>query len=97
MGSRRDAEARRKSRHKPVQLDREKLAPILAELMQVGDGAEPSQVLGHHDRAGHCRRITADYPNGWRLVVRLNVKLEVTSCSASIRLVTRPRGQRHHA
>jgi len=86
MGARRGAEARRKQprRRRPVDLDREKLGPLLSELMPIGGGAEPLSVLGHHDRAGNCRRITADYPNGWRLVVRLNTKLEVTSCSASI-------------
>lgn len=78
--------ARRSRRNRSWPLDGAVLGPVLAEDLPVGGGDDPSTVTGFYDQAGHCRRIVADYPNGWKLTVRLNTKLEVTSASAATSL-----------
>lgn len=67
-------------------LDAAKLGPVLHELMPIGGGEPPLEVLGYRNAAKQCRRMVAVYPDGWRLTVRLNAQMEVTSVSASLRL-----------
>ena len=80
-------------RRAPVQLDVAELAPLLHELMPVGGGEQPAEVLGYLDAPGRWRRMVATYPNGWKVTVRLNAKLEVTSVASSIRLVSEKRAR----
>lgn len=86
---------RRAKRHSgltAVLLNAERLAASLQELMPIGDGVAPVQVLARRNAAGRFVRLDADYANGWRLTVRLNSRREVTSFSASVRLQSEPKG-----
>lgn len=75
----------------PVTLDAAALAPTLHELMPIGDGELPAEVLGYCDAGGNVRRMVAAYPNGWKVTVWLNTELEVTRVETSIKLVTKRR------
>lgn len=65
-------------------------APLLAEMFPVGDGEEPTQVIVYRDRRNTIRYGIADYPNGWSIRFNCNAKGELTSKSASLRLVCGP-------
>lgn len=83
---------RRQSKRPATQrfaLNPAELGAALAEILPVGDGADPLTVDGWYDNQGRPRRLRADYANGWRIEVRLSVDLKVTSRSASFRLVTK--------
>lgn len=82
-------------RYKPVVAE---VAPLLEELFPgLGDGEQPRVVDGWADYRGRPRRCRADYPNGWRVDLRINAKGQMTSRSASLRLVTQFTGQRGSA
>lgn len=74
-------------------IDPMQVAPLLAELFPVGDGEPPLAVDGWFDRQGRPRRARADYANGWRVELRLSEKGELTTSSATIRLVSRKPAQ----
>lgn len=68
--------------------DMVQLAPLLEELFPgLADGQAPSTLDGWSDPRGNPRRCRADYPNGWRVDVRMNAKGQLTSRTASLRLV----------
>jgi len=68
-------------------------APLLEQAMPIGGGALPDVVLGWRDSCGRIRRVRADYPNGWRLDLRVNTRGEITSHHGSIRLRGKVRGR----
>jgi hypothetical protein len=80
-----------------VKLEIETFAPMLAEAFPVGDGEPPSEVIGFYGSNRKIRMIRADYPNRWRLDLRMSEdragKLRVTSMSSSLRMVTKPKGK----
>jgi len=92
--------AKAKARSKPYQvaLDIETYAPLLAQGFggALGDGASPTSVIGYYGSNGRIRMIRADYPNGWRLDLRISKgrdsALRITSMTSSMRMVTRPKG-----
>lgn len=89
-----------KARNAPYQvaLDVQTYAPILADGFggALSDGALPTEILGFYGSNRRMRMIRADYPNGWRLDLRVSEgqdgKLRITSMTSSVRMVTRPKG-----
>lgn len=72
-------------------LDLSKVSGKLAEgFCDLGEGAEPIEGFGYADRSGTIRRVTARYPNGWRVRINFTAKGEYSSSSASLKLVSRP-------
>lgn len=63
-----------------------KMVAGLQELIPVGLGDEKPEVTGYYDARGKVRRITADYPNGWRVRVNFNAQGVITSESAQLKL-----------
>lgn len=61
---------------------------LCKEVLPVGGEEQPFALTGWRDSSGRCRRVRAEYANGWELNFRINIKGEITSSSARIRLVT---------
>ena len=72
----------------PCLLDPEKLAARLHDVMAIGAGTIPTEVVGWF-HAGNVRRIRADYPNGWRLSFSITEKGNATRICASLHVVAK--------
>ena len=70
-------------------LDPAELEPWLREIMPVGGGEQPTQVVGW-TRANIWTRMRADYPNGFRLEVHFDRTGHVSSTRISGDLTIRP-------
>lgn len=92
-----------KARAAPYQvaLDIPTYAPILADGFggALSDGALPTEILGFYGSNRRLRMIRADYPNGWRLDLRVSEardgKMRITSMTSSVRMVTRPKAAKN--
>lgn len=71
----------------------DKATALFAQIMPIGDGARPSSINASFYPCGDFRRIEVSYPNGWRMRVNFNVKGDITSTSAQIRMATTARGK----
>lgn len=74
-------------------INRPELVPILHELMPVGGGADPLSVLAWPGPGAFLKKVVAEYPNGWRLIVHLKRNGEVLSCTAQYKLKAEIRGK----
>lgn len=70
-------------------LDPAQFEPLLREIMPVGGGELPSQVIGW-TRAKIWTRLRADYPNGFRLEVYFDKRGDVSSCRIVGEGIVRP-------
>lgn len=62
------------------------MVKTLHDIVPIGDAAQPTQVFGAQRKDGSWRMIGADYPNGWRLIVKLNKRGEVTGYTADLKM-----------
>lgn len=73
-----------------VQLDAAAAKDMLHEILPVGDGEAPVQLLGWYGKTGHLQRVRADYANGWRLTAFFSRpkagQVTITSCKANLRI-----------
>lgn len=72
----------------------DKATELFAQIMPIGDGARPSAINASFYPCGDFRRIEVSYPNGWRMRVNFNVKGDITSTSAHVRMASTVRGNR---
>ena len=72
----------------PQLLNPAAVAEKLHDVMAIGGGAVPTEVVGWF-HAGNVRRIRADYPNGWRLTFSITEKGNVTRVCASLHVVAK--------
>jgi hypothetical protein len=79
-----------KGRFVTRQLDPQKVADLLEEVMPIDKGAEPRTVTGWF-QGGDLRRVRADYPNGWRLQFMISTDGYVSRVQATLRLVMKAR------
>lgn len=77
-------------KYRRARLDPERIAKLISEVLPVGGDELPIDAVGWFDGSGKPRRARADYPNGWRVEIRISAKGDLTSRSASLRLVTEP-------
>ena len=77
-----------------IAVDPAKFTEVLAEMLPIGDGAPPRQVLVWYGRAGQFSRLRADYPNGGRLTVHFDRQGRPSSCKAHFSAVVRVRGKK---
>jgi len=78
--------SRRLTRHR---LDAEAARPVLAQILDIGDGQAPKTVIGWRDSDGCLRRLRADYPNGFRLEANLSRPRGGQQYLTSYKIVTR--------
>ena len=60
---------------------------LVAQVMPVAAGAEPSGAHAWFDGRGRPRRIKVQYPNGWTVTVGIGVDGKVTTRSATLKLI----------
>jgi hypothetical protein len=87
MGMTRRAPRRRK--YSQCAIDPAKVAESLDEIMAIGAGEMPVEVMGWY-LEGSVRRIRADYPNGWRLALSITQAGNITRVCASLHVSSRP-------
>ena len=64
------------------------LVEALDAVMPVSQGSE-ADVTGYFDGRGKLRRVVAAYSNGWQVRVNVSANGDVTSTSASLKLVAK--------
>lgn len=69
-------------------LDCAVMSAPLSEIMTIGEGELPIEVIGWFAGAT-LRRVRADYPNGWRLQFSINDQGYATRICASLRFVVK--------
>lgn len=67
-----------------VSVDPAPFTEVLAEMLPIGNGEAPLEVLVWYGRVGQFKRLRADYPNGARLTVHFDRQGKPSSCKASI-------------
>ena len=68
-------------------LDPAAAAPLLSEVMPIGGGDLPTEVIAWRDRATkRWTRFRADYPNGFRLSFNLSARGVPSRVTARIKL-----------
>lgn len=65
----------------------DKATELFAKCMPIGDGARPNSINASFYPCGDFRRILVTYPNGWCMRLNFNIKGDITSTSASFRMV----------
>jgi hypothetical protein len=76
---------RPRRRYTQCRLDCIAVAESLHNVMPIGDGDVPVEVLAWF-LGGSLRRVRADYPNGWRLQFSINEKGFATRVCASLHI-----------
>lgn len=74
------------------QLEPARAQPLLHDIMPIGDGALPTEVLGWREANGVLRRVRAVYPNGWTLQFSISARGTIGRVKASCRFITRVKG-----
>lgn len=67
-------------------LDPARIDTLLTEVLPIGGGELPISAVGWFDAQRRPRRARADYPNGWRVEIRISAKGDLTHRSASLHL-----------